>query len=711
MGNPKRAKQAKGAKPKPTAKTWAKRIALAGLIGILALTLIGVIAITYLYATVQLPDPNKDFQSNTTHIYYRDGETAMGDLAVQNRESIAYADMPQNVKDAVIAIENQSFWTDKGISIWGMTRGAFSILTGGNLQGGSTITQQYIKILYLTSDKSVTRKVKELVLAYKMGQEMPKEKILEGYLNTIYFGRGAYGIQAAAKAFYGIEAKSLNLSQAAALAAVLNDPGGFDPPRGNVKLLLERYQVTLNNMVEMGTITKAQRDAVYYALPDFPEQKRDSRYGGPKGFLMKMVERELVANGFDEAQVQGGGLRVTTTIDPTLQDAAVAAMEKNVAAAAKNARKGADPKALHAGLASVQVGTGELLAMYGGPDFVSNSRNWATTPRATASVFKVNALVAALQNGMSLSTQLDGNNNFLPKGDKTPVQNAGNASYGSISLEKATANSVNSAFVDVVEKLPDGPNKVIKAANDMGIPTGSGSDWEANNRIALGAAEVSPLAEAGALATLAAGGRYVAPHIVKEVKDASGKVLYTADTTGEQRISKDVAADATYALSKVVSEGTARSLQQLGYPAAGKTGTRDIDGATKAAWFSGATMQIATAVDYIAGEAGNEDLNPYRSGGSNFYGSSYPASTWLDYMVVAMKGLDRQAFPKPSYVNGGKQEPTATPTPSVTPTPTPEPSSAPPTSRPTPSAVLPTPTVVPSSVPTQTPKPSPTPTG
>lgn len=698
MAKTKRSAPNGGPKPKPTAKTWIKRIALAALIAFLVLSIVGIAAVAYLYNTVHLPDPNKDFQTNTTHLYYRDGETQMADLQVQNRESIAYAEMPKNIKDAVIAIENQSFWTDKGISVWGMARGAVSILTGGNVQGGSTITQQYIKILYLTSDQSMSRKAKELILAYKMGQELSKEQILEGYLNTIYFGRGAYGIQAASKAFFGVNAKDLNLSQAVTLAALLNDPGGFDPPRGNVKLLLERYQVTLNNMVEMGTITAAQRAEVYTKLPDFPQQQKDSRYGGPKGFLVKMVENELRAKGFTEAQVKGGGLRVITTIDPALQDAAVTAAQKNLAAAGKNARSGADPAALRAGLASVQVGTGELLALYGGADYVADSANWATTPRQTASVFKINAVVAALQNGFSLNTMLNGNT-YTPRGDKEPVYNSGNANYGQITLLKATANSVNTAFVDLVEKMPDGPNQVVKAANALGIPTDA--SWQVNldNRIALGSAEVSPLAEATGLATLANEGVYVPTHIVKEVRDAKGAVVYTADTKGEQRISKDVAADATYALTKVVSEGTASRLSSLGYPSAGKTGTKADGKLTRAAWFAGTTKQVATAVDFMAGTSGYEDLNPYRaSGSSSFFGSSYPAATWLDYMKVAMKGLDKLDFPKPSYVNGGKTDDTdATPS-------SPEAPVA--TNGPTPS-VAPV-TVAPSQKPASTPTSAPT---
>lgn len=670
-------------KPRSKAKKWTIRIALGLLIAFLVTALAGVIAGIYLYATVQLPDPNADFTTNTTHIYYNDGKTEMSSLAIQNRETIPYEEMPANIKDAVVAIENMSFWEDSGVSLWGMARSAVSVAFGGQLASGSTITQQYIKILYLNSEQTASRKVKEIILAYKMGQEMSKEDILAGYLNTIYFGRGAYGIQAASQAYFGVDAKDLDLAQAATLAAVLNDPGGFNPPDGNVDLLLQRYQVTLNNMVEMGTITEAQKNEVYYELPEFAKQKQNARYDGPKGFLVKMVEDELKAAGFTEAEINGGGLQVTATIDAEDQKAAVKAVESNVKAANSNAPD--DAEGVHSGLASVEVGTGEILALYGGPDYVTSSQNLATTPRPTGSVFKINALIAALRDGMSLNTTLNGNSFTV---DGTTITNGRN--YGQVTLLKATASSINTAYVDLVTRMDDGPAKVVQAANDLGIPTGEG--WGLYNNIAMGAPEVSPLAEAGALATLANKGVYIAPHIVKEVKDLNGNVVYTASTEGEQRVDADIAADATYALSKVVTEGTATKVSGMGFEIAGKTGTRDTDdNGTTAAWFAGTTMQVATAVDYVAGDKFSSDLDEYTQWGGTFFGSSYPASTWMDYMEVAMSGKDSKSFPDPVYVNKGKKSaseqptvkqtksasPSTKPTPSTTPSQTPEPSQEP----------------------------------
>src|SRR3712207_931300 len=205
-----------------------------------------------------------------------------------------------------------------------MARAAWVIARGGTLQGGSTITQQYIKIKYLYSDQTLTRKFKELFLAYKINKQLSKEQILEGYLNTIYFGHGAYGVQAASKAFFDRDAKNLTVPQAAVLASVINNPAAYDPSDDdNEARLLERYRYVLASMVQTGAITQAEGDKYARKLPKFPEVGSNERYGGPKGFLLKMVERELSDAGFSSDQISGGGLKITTTFDKTAQNAAV----------------------------------------------------------------------------------------------------------------------------------------------------------------------------------------------------------------------------------------------------------------------------------------------------------------------------------------------------------------------------------------------------
>src|SRR6185312_3065512 len=220
--------------------------------------LIGVFV--YLYKTTSIPDPNQDFQTQSSFVYYSDGKTEVGQYATQNRQIIQLADMPKKLQNAVVAAEDRTFWTNHGIDPKGIIRAAFNDARGGATQGASTITQQYVKILYLTQERSLDRKVHEAILSLKLQKQLSKQQILEGYLNTIYFGRGAYGVQAAAKAYFGVDADQLSLRQSAVLASVLNNPSQFDPANGksNKQALLERYRYVLAGMASMKTITPEQ---------------------------------------------------------------------------------------------------------------------------------------------------------------------------------------------------------------------------------------------------------------------------------------------------------------------------------------------------------------------------------------------------------------------------------------------------------------------
>jgi membrane peptidoglycan carboxypeptidase len=649
-------------------------VALLGLVSVIAFVGIG-------YTSTEQPNPNKDFQTATTFVYYNDGKSELGTFQVQNRQPLTYDEIPETIKQAVVAAENRSFWTDKGISIRGMFRAAWVIARGGNLQGGSTITQQYIKILYLKQDQTFTRKFKELFLAAKINKQMSKEEILTGYLNTIYYGRDAYGIQAASRAYFDIDAKDLTVPQAAVLASVVNNPSIFDPGEddSNAARLLGRYRYVLQSMSETGAITAAQAASYGQKLPLFPRIKASQRYGGPKGFLLKMVQRELEADGLDANQINGGGLKITTTFDKKSQKAAVDAAQtytkRSAGAAGQKASK------LHAAIASVEVGTGEVLALYGGPDYVENSRNWATTPRPTASTFKAYALAAGLKDGYSLLSRFNGNT-FTPPGDSTPIRNEYSHQYGRVNLIRATADSINTAFVDMVTSMKDGADKVIEMAEAAGAPKGAGWDATARN-LPLGTPEVSPLDQAGAFATFGNEGKQVANHVVREVRDANGKVTFKANPEEKRAMSSDVAADVTFALSSVVEEGTGRSVQTLNRPVAGKTGTKDRGNDITSAWFVAYTKQISTAVMYVAGDSGSEDLDKYRRpGDSTFFGGTYPALTWENYMETATEGMKSKDFDPPAYVNkdaADAAEPTQ-PAHSAEPTPSESPSTAKPSS-------------------------------
>ncbi len=641
-------------KPRSRGRRITGRIFAGLAIIVLVAIIAGFAVVGIAYTKTDIPDPNSDFQTNTTFVYYRDGKSQLGNLAVQNRQSISYDEMPQNIKDAVLAAENRTFFTDGGISITGMTRAALAIARGGDVQGGSTITQQYIKIYYLNSERSLSRKFKELLLAVKLSREVSKDKVLEGYLNTIYFGRGAYGIQAASLAYFNVDAKDLTDEQAAVLASVLNNPGSYDPADGEETRarLLERYQYVISGMAEMGSITSAEAAEYKQALPKFPKIPTSSRYGGSNGFLMKMVEDELPAvTNLTPAQIAGGGYKVTTTFDEDKQADAVSAAKSNTKQAA--AAAGKKKSKLHAAIASVDNSSGEVLALYGGPDFVKNSRNWATTARPTGSTFKAFALAAGLEDEFSLRSTFRGNT-FTPPGSSTSVRNEFSMQYGPVTLLKATADSINTAFVDMTTQIPDGPKKIVKAAEAAGAPKGAGWDT-GTDRISLGIPEVSPLDMASAYGTYANNGKHVPRHVIKEVLDTNGKVVYTAQTKGEQSVPEDVSRDVTHALSSVVESGTGRSVSTLGRPVAGKTGTAGIKDDVVSAWFVAYTKQISTAVMYVAGDDGNGDLDPYaRPGDGTFFGGTYPASTWRDYMTKATEGQDVKAFDPPAWVNSNK---------------------------------------------------------
>ncbi len=679
----------------------------------IALAVIGAGVFGVMYATTTIPDPNKDFKTNVTTVFYADGQEQMSTFAVHNRVSIPLAEMSEMSKKAVVAGENETFWDDPGISVPGLMRAATSLVGPGDAVGGSTITQQWVKVMYLTQDKTFTRKLTEIILALKVGQDLSKEQILENYLNTVYFGRGAYGIQAASQAYFAVDAKNLDLPQSVALTAIINSPGNLDPARGDAQKrdLVERYQYVLNQMVKLNYITDAQRAEIYTTLPDFPKISNDSRFGGPKGHLLKMVRDELKAAGFDEATIEGGGLQITTTIDKKSQDAAVAAAQEQANKIAKAQKQ--DPNFYHPAIASIDTGTGAILAMYGGPDFTSDFRNFATIQRAAGSTFKPWALVAGLRDGASLSDQFNGDE-FTPKGEKKPINNAGNRNYGPVTLEKATTSSINSAYVDLVTQMKDGPNKVIKAATDAGL---TDHKWQPVPGIALGSAEVSPLEAARGFATLANEGKRTTPHIVAEVKDLQGKVVYQPTINPEQTIEPDVARNAIVALLGVTQDGTgSTAVRGLGYQVAGKTGTNFSNGETLATWFVGTTRQVSTAFILTAGPDARTNL------GRNTYGSTYSTYGWNAYMKVAMQGKEKINFPGPvKQTRKGNFSSPPKPTVTAAPPTTAPPTTAPPTTQPPatepppvtepPATEPPPPTKEPSQPPTTpTPQPTSTPT-
>ena len=326
--------------------------------------LVAVGGFVYLYKTTKLPNPNEDFETNTSYVYYSDGEEELGRYAIQNRDAISYDQMPQDIKDAVVAAENRTFWSDNGVDVKGIVRAVFNNASGNATQGASTITQQYIKILYLTQERSYTRKLKEAILSLKLGREKTKQQILEGYLNTIYFGRGAYGIQAAALAYFDKPASELDLKESAALASIINNPNNFDPANGKdaKKALRERYRYVLDGMADADDVSADEAQKAARKLPKFAPEATDDRFGGQNGHVLTMVKNELTTltnkqTGalFTEGEIDGGGLRVTTTFTQKAMDAAKDGVE-----AQRPEGKEFSDKYLHIGAASVDVKTGAV---------------------------------------------------------------------------------------------------------------------------------------------------------------------------------------------------------------------------------------------------------------------------------------------------------------------------------------------------------------
>ncbi|MFC4785910.1 transglycosylase domain-containing protein [Nocardioides sp. MAHUQ-72] len=682
-------------KPPSSNKARLKRVGKWLLVAALVGALVVAGGFFYLYRTIDIPNPNKDFQTQTSFVYYADGKTELGQYATQNRESIPLKEIPQKMQDAVVAAENQSFWTDKGIDPKGILRAAFSNARGNSTQGASTITQQYVKILYLTQERSYQRKLKEAVLSLKIQKQLSKSQILEGYLNTIYFGRGAYGVQAASRAYFDKDAKDLSLREAAVLASVLNNPTLFDPANGKDARanLKERYAYVLNGMADQGNISADQAEKAEKRLPVFPEIEAQSQYGGQKGHMLSMVRDELHELGFTDEQIDGGGLRVTTTFTKKAMDAA----EQGVMEARPD---GFSDKQLHIAVASVEPGTGALRGFYGGQDYVQSQINWAETGGAPGSSFKPFALAAGLKEGFSLKDTFEGNSPYYYNGEGTGdrVRNEGTGpdglgtDYGSaVNMITATEESINTAYADLTMAMgSDGPEKILETANALGIPKWNKSRSGYNHLdtspglepvtgIALGSATVAPINMANAYATIANGGQRADVHVIDKVVSKSGEPLWSYKQATKDAIPEDIAADTSYAMQQVVQHGTGTAALALGRPAAGKTGTAtNADDDVSSAWFVGYTPQLSTAVMYVRGK-GNEQLDGWLP---SYFGADYPADTWTAVMKRDMEGLPVEDFPPPAYVDGeapeeGHDPYTPPPSPTRQPSPTKQPSQSP----------------------------------
>lgn len=659
----------------------------------------------WLYNDTDIPEASDVAIAQTSRVYFSDGETLMGEFSELNRTILPGDEIPQNVKDAVVASEDSTFYENRGISPRGILRAFLNNLQGGARQGGSTITQQYVENYYTGTVTSYSGKVREMIMAVKTDQEISKDEILARYLNTIYFGRSAYGVQAASQAYFGKDAKDLTDAEAALLVAVIPAPSAYDPA-ANPEVAQTKWARVIERQVnETKTMTKEEADALTF--PETIEYAPQNKLGGTNGYLLTAVKAEMEKNGITPDQVDTGGYTIVSTIDPRIQQNTIDAV---------NALPEDRPENNKVGTMTLDPSTGAIRAMYGGPDYIQQGRNDATQSRMQAgSTFKAFTLVAAIDDGYSLRSTWNGNSPETFSG--WTVKNFNNISYGAVNLLKATENSINTAYADL--NIDMGPEKTRAAAIKLGLPENTpGLDAEAPN--VLGTASPTVQEMATAYATLASGGIKREPYIVQKVTNPDGSSAFEHKDAGERVIEEGVATNATVALQGPTSgSGSANQVQRaMSRPVAGKTGTSE---SFRSAWFVGYTPQLVTAVGMFQPSADGsteEALTPF--GGERYIsGGTIPTDLWLDIMRPSMEGMEVMNFPSEAKIqrqsggnrsSGSTQSPTQAPSPTQTeettqpeeteePTENPQPTEQP-TQQPAPQPTTPAPTT-----------PQPTPTG
>jgi penicillin-binding protein 1A len=596
-----------------------------------------------------------DALPETSFIYSADGALITTLHAGENRVVVRSRKIPDVVRDAVIAIEDQRFYDHSGLDVRALLRAAYRDATIGEVvEGGSTITQQLVKKLYVGDEQTVGRKIREAYLAWQLEQRMSKDRILTRYLNTVYFGNGAYGILAASETYYGVEPLELTLSQAATLAGLIAAPVDYDPVRHPGRSERRRNHV-LTLMLGLDMIDEAEfekasgspialdltpEDATHYPAPWFVDYVKEWFLSNPRFGETPQDRYDLLFE---------GGLRIVTTVDLQLQRAAERAIGSVLT-------EPADP---YGALTAIDPRTGYVRAMVGGRDYWNEDDDFArinlatggVTGRQAGSAFKPFALVAALEHGIPRTQPLNGSTAHILLQDGTywDPHNAEGSGYGTISLESASVNSVNVAYANLLSVIGDGDPyagaaALVEAAMRMGIrccprTTEPNGPLAAVPAAVLGVNEVSTLEMASAFGTLANVGRHVQPTPVISVTTSDGDVIYQAPSRAQQAVEPAIAAEAVDILKGVVSSGTGVGAN-IGRPQFGKTGTAQN---ASDAWFVGAVPQMVTAV-WVGFPQGQIPMCCGNVRISIVYGGTWPASIWRAFMLAATGGVPAKEF-------------------------------------------------------------------
>lgn len=609
-------------KEKTRLRKWVKRI----FVSLFTLSLLSITAACLLfvwaYYSMELPNPDKFAQAQVSTVYWNDGKTELAKFSARNRTNIELKDLPEYVGQAVVSSEDRSFYDNSGVDLKGIARAIWNNIQGKPLQGASTLSQQYIENYYIGANHSVKGKIKETILAIKINQQLSKETILNNYLNTIYFGRGSYGIEAAAKAYFNKSAKDLSLSEAVVLAGIIPAPSAWDP-EVNPEQAKARWERVLNIMQEDGYITEEQKKK-----EKFPEvihyQAESSQYKGNVGYIVQHVRQELeTAVGYSQDEIDRLGLKVIVTIDPEKQRM----MEEAVAKLPPHQEN------LRIAGVSIDNKTGAILAEYGGKDYDKVQSNAVTQDIVQAgSTFKPFAILAALEQGWSIDDTIDGGPLFL---EGREIKNYGNARYGTVTLKKATMNSLNTAFVRLNQQVG------MAATRDVAIAAGYPRNTVGLDNDSLlgviGTSSPHNLDIAQAYSTFANGGIRRDAHIIAKVLDANDNEIYIPDVEGERVFREDLVAQLNVALNATAAAGGTAHSGYFGRPMAAKTGTSEN---YHSAQYAGFISQMTTVISmYQVGPNGEEEsITPF-GGVSEVLGAVWPARIFKWYMTEATKGM------------------------------------------------------------------------
>ncbi|MGW2540130.1 transglycosylase domain-containing protein [Kitasatospora sp. NPDC001574] len=655
----------------------------------------GVGGIYFVYQSTKIPPLNALVNDQNNIYYWADG-TEMVRKGETNRQIVELADISPTLQNAVIAAENETFRTDSGIDPKGMTRAVINMAKGGETQGASTITQQYVKNAYLTQEQTLSRKVREFFITLKINQDQSKEEILKGYLNTSWFGRGATGAQAGAQAYYGVNAKDLNLCQSAMLAGLLKGAAYYDPTiKANRPRAEERWKWILDRMVETKNATAEER-AKCTAFPDPIKQVPPANMNGQISYLVETANKFVMVKDptIDQRAIEKGGFKIYTTFEKDKVEALKKAVD-DVRAETLNPQKRPDnDNFVQFGAASIRPGDGALVAIYGG-DGVENGHhdnNADAQGVQVGSTFKPFVLAAAMQSGVQTQTddkgkpkrinadsrylsddlseirKADGSLVLDDKGKPYRQKNEEKGKRGYVSLRLAMQWSWNVPFVQLNQDV--GGQNVAAVAEAMGVRKENLAAEANTTTFPLGVSTISPIRMADAYATLAASGKQADPYsVTKVLVDGKERPGFGGKHEPKQALEPAVADNVTDVLVNVAKNGTGKNSNALGRPVAGKTGTTDQN---KSAWWVGYTPQLSTSVAmWREDPTQHERLSLNGTGGKDsVHGGDTPTDVFTRYMKAALANEKKLDFPTPQPVGSQVDSSGAPSTASATPTPT-----------------------------------------